>query len=313
MTQPLAIAIIGYGKIAHDQHIPAIAADPGYQLAATVSRRRAGPEGVPAFASVAELRASGLAIDAVALCNTPTERPAMAFEAIEAGWHLLLEKPPAAALGLVAQMEAAAMAQSLSIFASWHSRHAPAVTAARRFLAGRRIDALAIDWREDVRKWHPGQRWIWEAGGFGVFDPGINGLSIATSILPVELAVSSATLEIPANCQTPMVAEIRFTGPGVPEQSVARFDFLEQHGECWQIHVETEGRVLLLSEGGAKLAIDGVQQEVDGPGEYPALYRHFADLIASGTSDVDVRPLRIAADSFLLGERRTVAAFHDRA
>ncbi len=37
--------------------------------------------------------------------------------------------------------------------------------------------------KEDVRRWHPGQDWIWEAGGFGVFDPGINALSILTEVL----------------------------------------------------------------------------------------------------------------------------------
>jgi hypothetical protein len=43
---------------------------------------------------------------------------------------------------------------------------------------------VEIVWHEDVRKWHPGQQWIWEPGGFGVFDPGINALSIATRIFP---------------------------------------------------------------------------------------------------------------------------------
>ena len=43
---------------------------------------------------------------------------------------------------------------------------------------------LLVTWKEDVRHWHPGQQWIWEAGGFGVFDPGINALSIVTKIMP---------------------------------------------------------------------------------------------------------------------------------
>jgi D-galactose 1-dehydrogenase len=41
-----------------------------------------------------------------------------------------------------------------------------------------------VIWREDVRVWHPGQDWIWQPGGLGVFDPGINALSIITHILP---------------------------------------------------------------------------------------------------------------------------------
>ncbi|TIP51034.1 MAG: gfo/Idh/MocA family oxidoreductase, partial [Mesorhizobium sp.] len=68
--------------------------------------------------------------------------------------------------------------------ASWHSRYAPAVEAARDFLGSTTIRSAAINWKEDVRRWHPNQDWIWAPGGFGVFDPGINALSIATHILP---------------------------------------------------------------------------------------------------------------------------------
>ena len=72
-----------------------------------------------------------------------------------------------------------------------------AVTAAAEALAGKRIAAMDIRWHEDVRKWHPGQRWIWEPGGFGVFDPGINAFSIATKVFPGALLVSKAELYFP--------------------------------------------------------------------------------------------------------------------
>src|SRR5690606_40163452 len=67
-----------------------------------------------------------------------------------------------------------------------HSRMALAVAAARRWLADRTIHEGRITWREDLRKWHPGQDWILDAGGMGVFDPGINALSILTEILPAD-------------------------------------------------------------------------------------------------------------------------------
>ena len=46
MPQP--VAIVGVGKIARDQHIPAIAADPDFTLAAGVSRHET-IDGVPNF------------------------------------------------------------------------------------------------------------------------------------------------------------------------------------------------------------------------------------------------------------------------
>jgi len=51
---------------------------------------------------------------------------------------------------------------------------------------------------------------------------------------------------------------------------------------------------------------------VDAPeAEYPGLYRRFVELVAAGTSDVDLAPLRLVADAFMLGSRRTVEPFED--
>jgi len=311
VTAPLRIAIVGYGKIAADQHVPAIAARDDMALVACVSRRRAAPAGVPAFADIADLRASGIAVDAVALCNTPEDRPATAHEAIAAGWHVLMEKPPAATLGAVAGIGRAARAAGVVLFASWHSRFAPAVRRAAVLIGRDPIRSLAIDWREDVRKWHPGQAWIWQPGGFGVFDPGINALSIITAILPVDLQVAGATLSIPADKQMPIAAEIAFAGVGVPADAGAVFDWRETAGERWTIAVATDRHALELLDGGARLLVDGEEAGTDGPGEYPALYARFAELVAAGESEVDVAPLRIVADAFTVGGRVTVEAFGD--
>ena len=48
------------------------------------------------------------------------------------------------------------------------------------------------------------------AGGFGVFDPGINAFSIATKIFPGTLLVSAAELSFPDGADTPIAAEIEF-------------------------------------------------------------------------------------------------------
>ena len=48
MAAPFPVALVGVGKIARDQHIPAIATDPDFALVAGVSRH-ATIEGVPNF------------------------------------------------------------------------------------------------------------------------------------------------------------------------------------------------------------------------------------------------------------------------
>jgi len=303
----IRMAIIGYGKIAQDQHRPAILGNPSYTLAAIVNPNRDPRIGVPWFASLAELVAAGLA-DAVAICTPPVPRYAIAKEALAAGLDVLLEKPPAATLGELDDMLELARQAKRTLYAGWHSQHAPAVAPAAKALEGAQVRRLRIEWREDVRKWHPGQEWIWAPGGFGVFDPGINALSIASRILPMPLFVASATLAFPANRQAPIAAQLAFVGP--KDALSAEMDWRYEEGEHWTIEVETgDGRKLALRDGGAGLSIDGVEQKVDEIGEYPSIYARFAELAGTGTVEVDGAPLRIVADAFMVGAREIVEAF----
>lgn len=305
----IRIAIIGYGKIARDQHVPSIAADPRFELAALVSPRAPADEGVPVFPShEAMLDAMAGELDAVAICTPPTVRLPIARTAFGAGLDVLLEKPPAATLGEIEEIERLGLESGRTLFTAWHSQHAAAVAAARAALAGKTVSALRIDWHEDVRKWHPGQEWIWAPGGFGIFDPGINALSIVTRILPSRLFVREALLSFPQNRQTPIAARIAFEGEAGKFE--ADMDWRYTEGERWTIRVETEdGTAIELLDGGARMILDGEPQAVEEQGEYPALYARFAELIQAGESEVDREPLRIVADAFLAGRREMVEPF----
>src|SRR6185436_15980877 len=152
------------------------------------------------------------------------------------------------------------------------------------------------------------QDWIWKAGGFGVFDPGINALSIATHIMPRAFFVTSAVLDFPENRQAPIAARIEFADADGPAIS-ADFDWRQTGPQSWDIIAETANGRMLLSAGGAKLAIDGKLVHEEPEAEYLLLYRRFAEIIAAGKSDTDVAPLRHVADAFMLGERRVVEPF----
>jgi D-galactose 1-dehydrogenase len=299
------------GKIARDQHLPAIAANPDFALVATVSRHGEGEGNTPFFHSVEELAASDVAVDAVALCTPPQVRRAIALTAIEQGWHVFLEKPPGATLAEVAALSEAAAAQQVTLFASWHSRFAAGVEPARAWLADKAMTRATITWREDVRVWHPGQDWIWEPGGFGVFDPGINALSIATRILPRPFFVEDAELDIPENRAAPIAARVAFRDAGgVP--IAMDLDFRQEGPQSWDIVVETDKGTLRLAKGGAELTLPhgaAAPAAPDPEGEYPGLYARFAALVRGGRSDVDVAPLRHVADAFLRGRLRRVEPF----
>jgi D-galactose 1-dehydrogenase len=305
----IKLAIVGVGKIVHDQHLPAVAANPDYTLIASASRNNT-VEGLPGFTSIEAMLAAVPEIEAVSLCMPPQYRYAAAHAALTAGKHVFLEKPPGATLSEVADLKALAASKGLTLFTSWHSRYAPAVQPAKAFLAANAPTAMHVIWKEDVRHWHPNQDWIWQAGGLGVFDPGINALSIVTEILPSQIFLASASLEFPENRDAPIAADLHFQDAGALRVH-AEFDWRQTGKQSWDIIVETAKGQVKLSDGGARLWIGGEEQKLDKEAEYPSLYRQFAALVKAGRSDVDVAPLRHVADAFMLGRRKVVEAFHD--
>ena len=310
--KPFRIAIVGYGKIAEDEHVPAIVANPRFALAANVGSKAPAGGAVPAFRRHPEMFDSVADLDAVAICTPPSARYEIARECIERGLHILLEKPPTTTLSEIEDLASLAEDKQVTLFATWHSQHNPAVDRAAEALAGKRIARMRIDWRESVRKWHPGQRWIWQAGGFGVFDPGINALSIASKIFPGPLFVREAELSVPANLQMPIAAIIAFSSPVADGEVSACFDWREETDEIWTIEAETtDGVALRLSGGGARLEVAGGATVQEPRQEYPRIYARFADLIDERRSLVDVAALRLTADAFLVGRRLSVEPFED--
>jgi len=305
------IAVIGIGKIARDQHLPVIAKNPAFELVGVVSQHDASVPGVPTFPTQAELFAAMPDLDAVANCVPPTARHALVHEALLAGKHVLIEKPPAATISEFDDMIAHADKAGRVLFAAWHSQFNEAVTRTRDILGTEGVKSIRIDWRENVRKWHPGQDWVWAPGGFGVCDPGINALSILTKIMPVPVFVDKARLDVPSNRQTPVSAEISFrtadtNGPAIS----AGFDWLEESGEIWTLSIETAtGRKLKLEAGGTRLIEDGTITLEQPASEYEAIYEQFDVLLRAGRSDTHGTPLRLVADAFLVAERHSVAPF----
>ena len=305
----IRLAIVGLGKIARDQHIPAMSAIRGIELAATADPD-SSLDGIAHFATLDELLAKAPDVDAVALCTPPQVRGALAAAALRAGKHVLLEKPPGATVSEITPLIAVARQSGRTLLAAWHSRFAPAVEPARDFLAVRQIKSVVVEWKEDVRVWHPGQAWIWEPGGLGVFDPGINALSVLTRILPHQFFLTRSELCFPQNRAAPIAADLVFSDEaGTPIR--AEFDWRQTGPQTWDIRVETDAGRLTFSAGGRRLLHDNRVLIDEKKSEYRLIYRHFVELIANGVSDVDLSPLVHVADAFLLGRRRDVEPFNE--
>ncbi|MFZ2102717.1 MAG: Gfo/Idh/MocA family oxidoreductase [Oricola sp.] len=312
----MKIALAGIGKIARDQHVPSIAASPDWELAATVSRHGT-VKGVEGFADLDTLLAARPDIGVISLCMPPVPRFDYAARAIKAGCHVMLEKPPGATLSECHALEKMAREAGVTIYATWHSREAARVAAAKAWLHDKTLRRLTVTWKEDVRRWHPRQEWIWQAGGLGVFDPGINALSIVTEILPVPIHLAAAVLEFPENRDTPIAASLGFAHPGGADVS-AVFDWRQDGDQVWTIEAVTDAGIMVLSEGGARLAIDGKELDDENDchgsplqGEYPRLYANMAALVRRGGIDMDLAPMAHVADAFLLGRRVAVEPFNE--
>jgi D-galactose 1-dehydrogenase len=308
--KPFRIAVVGIGKIARDQHIPCIAKNKNFALVAGVSRN-ARLENVPCFESLAALIESKVSVDCVALCTPPSVRLAMAKEALDAGYHVLIEKPPTPTIGEMVAIIDHAKRKRRVLYATWHSRYNKSVDEAKKRLKGKQVTKLLVTWKEDVNKWHPGQAWVAEPGGFGVMDPGINALSIVTKIMPEPIYVERATLEVPSNWSTPIAAEIVFKrGDGAKADLRAVFDWRQRSGETWQIEFETQdGMSLKLDRGGSVLYVNGKLIMEAKLEEYEMIYAKFARLLKAKKSDTDYSALQLECDAFMLGKPVVVPKF----
>jgi D-galactose 1-dehydrogenase len=300
----IGVGIVGYGKIARDQHLTAIRENRRFFLH-SVADPVGGPISVPHYTDVDSMLGDENPPDAVVICTPPQARFDIAQRVLQRDIPVLLEKPPCATLEEIESLRLLAQDGGITLFSAWHSQFAAAVGPAREWLKSRQAKSVRIDWREDVRVWHPNQEWIWKSGGFGVFDAGINALSIVTEILPGPLRLQDAVLSLPKLAETPVAAELRLADAMGADVS-AGFDFLQAGPPTWNIEVATDEGQLQLVEGGGRLFIDGRELPVRPNREYPSLYRHFAELIETNRADVDVEPLRLVTEALRIGRRMSI-------
>lgn len=304
------IALVGVGKIASTEHIPSIKKSQNFELVACASPNSEIP-GIPSFKTNKEMLEAIPEIEAVAMCQPSQFRTKSAIRAITAGKHVLLEKPPASTISESQKIITHASENEGAVFMTWHSKYAASVALLKSLLTGRHIDRVNITWLEDVRKWHPNQGWIWQPGGFGVFDPGINALSIMTEVLPFPVSVSRSEIFVPKNKQAPIAANITFSGSTSPIVE-ATFDWRQEGDEKWEIDVYADDDHFLLSNGGADLFHNGEHiSTASSKSEYDAIYERFFELIKTGQSEMDVTPMQHVADSFMRAEFFQVEPFDD--
>lgn len=306
------IALVGFGTIARDLHFQSIQSSRHFALSAAVGR--SGSVGsVERYDSLAQLLADRPDISCVSISGPTPLRSECARHAVEANRHVMLDGPPGTTLGQIDSVASVAAARRVTLFTTWHARHMPAVERTRTWLLGQEIRKLDIRWKENVRHMRPGEDLIWEPGGLGVFEAGLDALAILTAIAPSAFHLIRAELEFPENRAMPVAAQLAFRDDRGAEAS-ACFDWRTSGPPERDIHIETASGYALLSQAGARLSINGAEtcdgDETHVHAAYRKTYARFARLISTNESGVDCSPMCLVADAFTLGRRDIGAPFH---
>ena len=138
------VGIIGCGKISQVRHIPEYEANPDARIVGLFdmneqrARELAAEHGCRAYAALDELLADP-EIDAVSVCTSNATHAETTVKALEAGKHVLCEKPMAVTLDECEQMVACAREHGRKLMIGQNQRLAKAHVRAKELLDARRI------------------------------------------------------------------------------------------------------------------------------------------------------------------------------
>ncbi len=189
-------------------------------------------------------------VAAVSIATPPSSHFEIAHTALEAGKHVLLEKPPALKLSQLALLQTLAEQRGLTIFTGLHAIYQPGVAAAKGAMAGKDVRSVDIRYGELVTNYHQSDGWIFDpaiAGGGVLMDSGINAISVVCQVLPQDkLAVMEAHMEQRAGFGVETKADVAFQIGNSGTGSLA-MDWFKHGDEVREIAFETtQGDVYLL-------------------------------------------------------------------
>lgn len=293
------IALIGArGAIAANQHLPTLEDSSQFTLAATVDLSRTDPvvSGVPHYQILEALLRSEPDITAVSVATPTSTHYPIVRKLLLAGKDVLVEKPPTVSVRELQDLRKIAKENDRVLVTGFHTKHNPAVSLAKRMLASETIIGGSIDWLECFAHYHPGQAFCWKKGGAGVFDPGINALAVLVEVLDQEQVwVSQAHFEYPHEAEEPGRVNMTLALPENRGNITVRFDWLRDAREedRWDVSLHTKSGKHFLIEGVRTLKVDGSTVLSTSDIEYPSMYAHFHECLASRVSSVSTKEMRL--------------------
>lgn len=224
--------------------------------------------------------------DVLVVSTRPDQIPLAARIGLEAGCHLIVEKPVALEREVVAELEELARARGLRVMAQLSMRAMPAFVAAREALqAGRIGEPILLNARKSYR-WGKRPEWFNDRKLYGGTWPwvGIHALDMthfitglkATEVMAVHGNRAHATLPL---CEDVCSGHFILEG-GVPlsvSVDLCRPESAPSHGDDWIRIVGTKGIIEanasrgfceLIEEGNAPVMLPLAQEEAPIYGEF---------------------------------------------
>lgn len=203
MSDPreVRIGVLGLGAIAQVVHLPILSQMPGVQLVAVCdvdhakARMIAARFGIPRVSQTDEQVFRSDDLDAIVICTPSHLHHSQAISALEAGKHVLVEKPIALDADAAAKVIAAAEASGRALMVAMNNRYRPDAAALRPFATGGELGEIFLvrsAWlNRKVRVLRP----TWRhrratAGGGALMDLGVQTIDLALWLLNFPLVAS---------------------------------------------------------------------------------------------------------------------------
>lgn len=306
--EPIRIGLIGTGQIGRKCHAEALLkGDTGAILVATADRVAPGIDGVKDhYRNHLQLLCRS-DIDAIVVATPPDTHYRLGRDAIMAGKHLMVEKPPTLRMRQLENLERLAELQGVRFKTGYHATTRPEVGWAVDTLAGLDIVRMIIYYHQKFSA--NGATWLQnpkKSGGGVVWDHGINGMSVANDLIGnIPFVVEKKRVffdPCPSSGQAEFVAKIPFSF-GESGFGELNCDWNQENTRRFEIETSRNRRFVLdLVQGSFQEGNQVIYQHPTGANrrlaeEYPVLYRNFVDDIRNGRSDVRKHELRFVLDA----------------
>jgi predicted dehydrogenase len=351
MHRTLRGGVVGFGFIAAKGHLPGYRSTTSTRFVieavadACAARRALAKEllpGVRLYESAMELVAAERGrLDFIDVCTPPSEHAAVARAALEAGMHVLCEKPLTTSTADAERLLETARREERVLFPSHNYRHAPVVRAVRELLdedAIGRVHLVTLqtfrtthargtgEWRPDWRREHR------YAGGGIAMDHGSHTFYLAFDWLAAYPTALSATMSISDGHDTEdtISCQVRFPGGATAIASLTWRAGLRRvsytlHGERGAIMVHDDDvEVVRQREGKSvteKRSVRSDWMDASHADWFGSLFERFGDAVErrefAGRDATDalecVRLIQAAYDSAHRDGREVVLAREPRA